>query len=90
MKNDYYAEYEVIEGKGRKVYHVVYQGKMWKVKQEKGYTVANGVFLKKSEAVSRAKEAAKKAKLGQVIVHKKDGKFQTEYTYGEDPVESKG
>lgn len=90
MENKYYAEYEVLEGTGRKVYHVVYQDKCWKVKQERGYTIANGKFFKKAEAVARAKKIAKKAKLGQVIIHKKDGKFQTEYTYGEDPVESKG
>jgi hypothetical protein len=90
MENDYYAEYEVIEGKGRKVYHVVYQDEVWKVKQERGYTIANGKFDNKAEAVERAKEAAKRAKLGQVIVHKRDGKFQTEYTYGDDPKESKG
>lgn len=90
MEDNYYEEYEVLEGKGRKVYHVVYQDEVWKVKQRKGFTITKGKFDNKTEAVARAKEVAKKAKLGQVIVHKKNGEFQTEYTYGDDPRESKG
>jgi hypothetical protein len=80
----------------RKTYHVVphtiHHGKkrLWKVKLAGRSTVANGVFNKKTDAVTRAKELGKKAKLGQVIIHKLDGTIQTEYTYGEDPRKTKG
>lgn len=76
--------------KMRKVYHVVSNPKGgWLVKEEKNKNPSARAD-KKSEAVGKAKELAKKAKLGQVIVHKKNGIIQTEYTYGEDPVKTKG
>jgi len=86
----------------RKVYHVVCSKlkvkkdgmathkNVWKVKLAGKSTVANGVFSKKSDAIARAKELGKKAKLGQVVVHGVDGKIQTEYTYGNDPRDIKG
>jgi hypothetical protein len=79
----------------RKVYHVVpchgsMKKKIWKVKLEGRSTAANGIFPSKKRALSRARELAKKAKLGQVIVHKLDGTIQTEYTYGKDPRNIKG
>lgn len=73
----------------RVVYHVVPGPNGWLVKKEKNKN-PSAKAEKKTEAVAKAKELAKKAKLGQVIVHKKDGKIQTEYTYGEDPRTSKG
>lgn len=82
----YYAEYEVIQ---RQVYHVVPAENGWEVKKE-GNKRASAKARLKADAVSEAKRLAKKAKLGQVIIHKKDGKIQTEYTYGEDPRETKG
>ena len=39
----------------------------------------------KADAVARGKDLAKKAPLGQIKIHKQDGKIQTEYTYGKDP-----
>jgi len=74
----------------RKVYHVVCDGGVWKVKLEKHGTVRGGVCLTKALAISRAKVLGKNAMLGQVIVHKKNGMIQTEYTYGDDPKSSKG
>ena len=84
----------------RKVYHVVCakvkKGSgntpkhVWKVKLAGKSTVANGVFAKKNDAIARAKELGKKAKLGQVVIHGIDGKIQTEYTYGDDPRDIKG
>ena len=74
----------------RKSYHVVPLEKGgWAVKLE-GAKSPSAKLDKKPEAVTRAKELAKKAKLGQVIVHKLDGKIQAEYTYGDDPKRSKG
>lgn len=72
----------------RKVYHVVPADKGWLVKLAKNKTGTK--FRTKAEAVAAAKKLGKEAKLGQVIVHKKDGTIQTEYTYGSDPKESKG
>ena len=69
----------------RKVYHVTPAGeKGWQVKAEDAKRPSSS-HDKKDEAVTRAKELAKRQKLGQVIVHKKDGTIQTEYTYGADP-----
>jgi len=74
----------------RMVYHVVSNPEGgWLVKKEKNKNPSARADTK-HEAVAKAKELAKKTKLGQVIVHKKDGKIQTEYTYGEDPVKTKG
>lgn len=56
----------------------------WAVKKE-GAKRADSVHEQKVDAVERAKELAKNAPLGQVIIHKKDGTIQTEYTYGKDP-----
>jgi hypothetical protein len=88
----YYEEItmEVPKKSIRKVYHVVPDPKGgWAVKEEKNKNPSVKTE-KKVEAIIKAKELAKKAKLGQVIVHKKDGEIQTEYTYGEDPVKTKG
>ncbi len=75
----------------RKSYHVTFNGKTgkWEIKL-KGAKSPSARAEIKTAAVARAKELAKKAKLGQVIVHKTDGKIQTEYTYGADPKRSKG
>jgi hypothetical protein len=47
-------------------------------------------FRVKTAAVDHGKDIAKDREPSQLMVHKKDGKFQTEYTYGDDPVRSKG
>jgi hypothetical protein len=74
----------------RKVYHVVpNRGGGWDVKKEGGQK-ASGHFDKKSEAVERGKELAKSGPLGQIKIHKKDGKIQTEHTYRQDPEKYKG
>jgi len=68
----------------RKVWHVVPQGKMWAVKKKKAGR-ASSLHKKKSVAVSKATRLAKRNKPSQVKIHKMDGTFQTEYTYGNDP-----
>ena len=74
----------------RKVYHVTSDsGKGWKVKKE-GTSRASGYFNNKTDAVERSKDLAKSGPEGQVIIHKKDGKFQTEHTYKNDPFPPKG
>lgn len=61
----------------------------WNVKS-RGAEKAAGNYENKSDAIERAKEIAKNAPLGQVVVKKTNGKIQTEYTYGKDPYPPKG
>jgi hypothetical protein len=44
----------------------------------------------RSDAVERGKELAQSGDKGQIIIHKKDGSFQTEHTYKNDPYPPKG
>jgi len=85
----------VVEGAGgeasrRRVYHVTARpGGGWIVRAE-GATRATSTHATKEEAVARGRELAKSSGLGQLIIHRKDGRIETEYTYGEDPRESPG
>ncbi|MFA5858010.1 MAG: DUF2188 domain-containing protein [Elusimicrobiota bacterium] len=65
------------------------KGGSWDVKS-RGAEKAAGNFENKSDAVGRAKEIAKNAPLGQVVIKGVDGKIQTEHTYGKDPYPPKG
>ena len=74
----------------RTVYYVSPNGNGdWKVKKE-GASKATNIFDNKQDAIQRAKELAKSHELGQVKIQKSDGKFQTEYTYGDDKYPPKG
>jgi len=76
--------------KKRKVYHVVPNSNGgWDVKKE-GAKRVSAHLDKKNDAVDRGKELAKSGGQGQIKIHKKDGEFQTEYTYGSDPYPPKG
>ena len=71
--------------KERIVYHVVpnSSGEKWVVSQERAEFRRE--LDTKDEAVQLAKDLARKAELGQVKVHKKDGNMEYESTYGDDP-----
>lgn len=56
----------------------------WNVKTQ-GASRAAANLEDKIDAVDRAKEIAKNAPLGQVIIQKRNGEIETEYTYGQDP-----
>jgi hypothetical protein len=76
----------------RVVFHVTPYVNGWTLNQEgldedKGQL---GAWDHKHLAVDRAKELAKAAPLGQVIVHGEDGSIQDEFTYGDDPREIPG
>ncbi|RLG12930.1 DUF2188 domain-containing protein [Candidatus Pacearchaeota archaeon] len=43
------------------------------------------VLENKQDAIERARELAKKVKLGQIFIHGRNGRIQEEYTYGQDP-----
>ena len=69
----------------RQIYHVTKNKKNgWDVKKEGSQRVSNN-YSTKQETVQRGKQLAKNAILGQIKIHKSNGKFQTEYTYGNDP-----
>ncbi|MBS1562497.1 MAG: DUF2188 domain-containing protein [Bacteroidetes bacterium] len=71
----------------RAVYYVSPTTNGWKVTKD-------GVLLSshytKEVAVETAKTKAKANKPSQVIVQKKDGTFETEYTYQDDPYPPRG
>ncbi len=74
----------------REVFHVVPNAKGgWDLTKE-GNKRASAHAPTKEKAIAIGKDAAKKPKLGQLIVHKQDGTIQTEYTYGQDPPAKKG
>lgn len=69
-----------------KVYHVVPipgDKEGWRVEGENAKR-ASSWHDTKEEAIERGRELAH-ARKGQLKVHKADGKFETEYTYGHDP-----
>lgn len=61
----------------------------WNVKSQ-GAEKAAANFEDKADAISKAKDIAKNAPLGQVIIQGKNGVIQTEYTYGKDPEKTRG
>lgn len=54
----------------------------YRVFDKKEYAVATGRNL--------CRDILENGGLAQLVVHKKNGKIQTEYTYGKDPRKSKG
>lgn len=81
---------EETEGK-RMVYRVVpYKGddeRDWAVKRDKRVIKT---YSRKADAIRGGRVLAKSHKKGQLVIHKRDGTIQTEYTYGADPRKSKG
>jgi hypothetical protein len=74
----------------RTVIHVTYRDSdgQWHIAGEAGRSLQH--FDRKSDGIAAAKERAKAAPLGQVVIHGKDGKIEREYTYGADPRRTKG
>lgn len=72
----------------RAVYHVVHSEIGWKVELE-GTGVLNTTDTK-GQATAWAKAQAKATQPSQIRVHGKDGKIQTEWTYGQDPTKYPG
>jgi hypothetical protein len=68
-----------------KVYHVAPGSNGgWDVKADDNKR-PSGHFGKKTDAVVRGKELAKKAACGQIKIHRQDGTIQAEHTYGDGP-----
>ncbi len=75
----------------RDVYHVVPDKATgeWHVNKEDASEPIS-THSKKDDAVDAAIELAKRNEPSQVKIHKADGTFQREYTYGEDPEKYSG
>lgn len=67
----------------RTVYHVASHGEGWKVEHE-GASRATSVHDTKDEALTAARELARGKAPAAVVVHRKDGTVQTQYTYDEE------
>ena len=68
----------------RLVLHVTPNANSWEVKRE-GSAETEVLVDNKDNAVAHAKDLAKGAGLGQVVVHNRDGQIAEEFTYGDDP-----
>ncbi|MDA3926856.1 MAG: DUF2188 domain-containing protein [Kiritimatiellae bacterium] len=73
----------------RKVYHVTKKNDRWQGKLT-GASKASVAAPTKAEAVAKTKSLAKAAPLGQIRIHKENGRIQTEHTYGQDPHKYQG
>ena len=69
--------------KSRNITRVVPDGKKgWNVTQN-GQTLGN--HHRKETAVEHAMQIARRESPSQLVIHKQNGQFQTEHTYGNDP-----
>ncbi len=68
----------------RTTLHVIPDANSWKVKNEADPSY-DALVDNKDRAIEIAREQAKAAPLGQVIIHTRDGKIEEEFTYGDDP-----
>jgi len=68
----------------RQTFHVIPDVNSWKVKNEADATY-DALVDDKDRAVELARQYAKQAPLGQVVVHGRDGRIDEEFTYGDDP-----
>lgn len=75
----------------RERFHVTHsqRGQNWQVKRE-GRSGTAAEAETKEEAVSLGRDMARRMQNSQLIVHRLDGRIQTEYTYGNDPRRSAG
>jgi hypothetical protein len=73
----------------RTVLHVTPNANGWEVKRQ-GSDETEVLVDNKDNAVNHARELAKANEPSQVIIHTRDGKFETEYTYGDDPRDTPG
>lgn len=72
----------------RKNVHVVPRKSKWAIQKEHK-TRASKLFETQKEAVSEAKEMAKKSK-SELLIHGKNGKIREKNSYGNDPYPPKG
>ena len=73
----------------RFVLHVTPNANGWEVKRQWS-DGTEWLVDDKDNAVNHAREMAKAKKPSQIIIHTRDGRIETEHTYGDDPTDSKG
>ncbi len=75
----------------RKIYHVVPAlGVWWQVRHVRPNRL-DSVHEKKPQAIARAKALASRRHMrAQVVIHGRNGKIQSEWTYRDDPRRSRG
>jgi hypothetical protein len=79
----------ISDTKKRIAIHVVPQDGQWLVKIESN-DKSEARYETKPEAVRVAVEMARRSQPSQVKIHKRDGTFQEERTYGDDPFPPRG
>jgi hypothetical protein len=67
------------------VFHVTTHEGKWIVRQEGRPDGEYDSFETKEEAVQRGRHLAQQHEPGQVKIHRTDGTFEDEFTYGADP-----
>jgi len=72
----------------RVVIDVLPDGGQWKVKPREGQS--EETYGTKNEAIEHAREMARGQEPSQIVIRKRDGKIEKEYTYGDDPPEKAG
>ncbi len=73
----------------RKTVHVVRDGDKWAVRSE-GANRAASTHQTQDTAIDAARDIAQNARLGQVVIHRPNGRIREEHTYGKDPYPPKG
>lgn len=68
----------------RNIYDVSTHPSGWQVKK-RGNANASVIEATKAAAVAAGQTIAKNNQPSQLVVHKEDGSFDYEYTYGDDP-----
>ena len=75
----------------RNKYHLTFDNKRdnWSLKKERSER-SSMIFETKGDALTSSREFVRRQEPSQIIIHKKDGKIQTEHTYKNDPKKYKG
>jgi len=73
----------------RFVLHIVPNANGWEVKRQ-GSGETEWLVDNKDNAVNHAREMAKANQPSQIVIHTRDGRIETEHTYGADPRETPG
>ena len=73
---------------GKKGQHVVPNGNRWSVRKA-GASKASSTFETQREAISRAKDIAKRQQT-ELYIHGEDGRIRERNSYGRDPHPPKG
>lgn len=73
----------------RFVLHVVPNANGWEVKRQ-GSGETEWLVDNKDNAVNHAREVARANQPSQIVIHTRDGRIETEHTYGDDPSDIPG